>query len=186
MADEVVPDLSLVPTGLIIQPCDSLVPRIQAMEDWEPGQWDHEFNKCIEATIDARQFLVTPIPARLGMEFPATYDFPQEVLPNQRPRSLNLYAIDIWNWVYHCRRVYAPFQQPHMKYTWPYSYSCWAGPDGMIIHRYHEPFVIASRKELLAKQKLKSAKSKGRKEIGILAHLPLIKVLPDVIGRPPT
>ncbi len=119
------------------------------------------------------------------LEFPPIHDpqFPN-LLPFEKPRSLQIDAIDFWGWIYYCRLVKSPFPNPGYDIPWPDYSIVWVAPDGHVIPHGKVRKLEEWREDFLTRSQLKSTKSKRRKELGVLVYLP--KIIPDgePAGRP--
>lgn len=115
--------------------------------------------------------------SRRPLAFIPTYDTtpnspPGYWLPFHVGRLGDLYGVDVWHWVYHCRKVFAPFPALHRDHPWPSATHVWVGPDGVPINKDGETQLLNLRADLHTKQLLKGNKNKGAKEIGWLHGSP--------------
>lgn len=113
--------------------------------------------------------------------FCVTYEGPNFALPLDKLRSSQIYKPDLWSWLYHCRRVYAPFPPPHPDVPWPDFYYVWVGPDGFPIFKGSDKTLEQYRAKLHYAMSLKSKTAKAKQALGWVVDLPLVKSIPPLL-----
>lgn len=173
------------PTFVQASPLESVAPLISTMHEWSPVEWSYRFSEMVDRAARSRTQILPPLtpPVVRGRPqvFCATYDCPNLLLPVDTLRSCRLNSVEIWSWVYHCRRVFAPFPPPHPDHGWPFSYYAWVGPDGLLVRKSKDPTIEEFRAKLRRLMALKSKSSKGRQQIQWIALLPPIPVSPRLL-----
>lgn len=167
-----------MPSFIAAEPVGSKALGALDLKKQNPAVMRYEFTQAIQELAYRSVVMVEPVPPvppvppviRQGRALPflPTYAFisPADqvpLLPIHPRRRDTPDAIDIWSWVYHCRRVVAPCPTYHVDCPWPSRYSAWVGPDGVPIRLESNQDLEQHQVQLLKCQLLKSKNSEGRK-----------------------
>lgn len=181
------------PVFVLAEPLAAKAPGAMDLREMDPVAMCYEYFKAIEELAYRFAVVVDPVPRVIqrgrALPFLSTYAYlsPGDrvpLLPIDPRRRDTLDAVDIWNWVYHCRLVVAPCLAYHVDCPWPSTYTAWVGPDGVPIRKDSDDLVLQHRTLLLKYQKVKGKASKARKQISWLVTLPLIQPYPVALRLP--
>lgn len=132
------------------------------------------------APVNARRrippLVEPPLIRGVRRHFCVTYDGPNCVLPMDEPRSCEISTPNLWSWLYHCHRVFAPFPPPHPNIPLPFSDYVWLRPDGFPILKGRDQALEKYRVRLHHAMAQKSKTAKDRVAISRVFDLPLVNI----------
>lgn len=183
----------VMPRFVVAEPLKSQAPGPLDLRNQDPSVMSYEFMLAIQRLAYGFTQIVDPVPlvVRKGKSIPfiPTYAFVMvgdrvPLLPIDLRRRDTLDSVDIWSWVYHCRRVVAPCLPYRVDCPWPSSYVAWVGPDGVPIRKESDDVVRQHRVTLLKFQQVKGKNSKARQQISWIHELPAIQTYPQALCLP--
>lgn len=141
------PTLALPPNTITEAiPLNAWAPEERNFADMAADQWMFEFAEVVASfvkqRIPARIPVVPALPPVVVSGHPLasipTYDTnpnspPGYWLPFHQGQLGDLYGVDVWHSVYHCRKVFAPSPRLHPDHPWPSATPVWVGSDGVLI-----------------------------------------------------
>lgn len=100
-----------------IEPLDFHELEIQSVDGWSPLERGDNFRRLVSLAVEFKKSIMSTIPIpvykRQKMKFCSTYFGASLELSFHDHRSSTIDEEDLWSWVYHCRRAYAPFPPPN-------------------------------------------------------------------------